>query len=358
MKPKPTPQTPGTGTMALLRLKYVNEFKDRHGAVRRYFRRGKQCVPLMGLPGSDEFMESYKAALAGLPPIKQIGASRTLSGSIGAAVASYYQSAEFAALAKTTKATYRGLLEQIRGNDGDKPLAGLQRRHVRAIMASKGDKTTAANNMLRAVRLLVKYAISMEMIQADPTHGIRAIKKKSGGFHSWTENEIRAYEKKHAVGTRARLALDLLLYTGQRRGDVIGLGRGHIKGGQLQLTQSKTGATVSIPVHPALAESIRRTPSGHMTLLVTSFGKPFTAAGFGNLFRSWCNEAKLPKRCSAHGLRKAMSRRLAEAAATPHQIQAVTGHTTLTEVTRYTAAANKEALAKEAMGKITPRKRK
>jgi integrase len=355
---QPTIQASWTAPMALLRLKYVNEFKDRHGAVRRYFRRGKQCVPLVGLPGSDEFMESYRAALAGLPASKQIGASRTLAGTIGAAVASYYQSAEYAALAKSTQATYRGLLEQIRGNAGDAPLASLQRRHVRAMMASKGDKTTAANNMLRAIRLLVKYAISMEMIEADATHGIKAIKKKSGGFHTWTEAEIKAYEKRHPVGTRARLAMDLLLYTGQRRGDVIGLGRGHIKDGQLHLTQNKTGAAVSMPVHPALAESIRRTPSGHMNFLVTSFGKPFTAAGFGNLFRQWCNEAGLPKKCSAHGLRKAMSRRLAEASATPNQIKAVTGHQTLTEVNRYTEAANKESLAKEAMRKITPRRRK
>jgi integrase len=70
-----------------------------------------------------------------------------------------------------------------------------------------------------------------------------------------------------------------------------------------------------------------------MTFLTTRYGRAFTAAGFGNAFREWCNSAGLPGR-SAHGLRKATARRLAEAGCSASQIGSITGHKTLKEVSR------------------------
>ena len=80
---------------------------------------------------------------------------------------------------------------------------------------------------------------------------------------------------------------------------------------------------------------------------MTSFGRPFKSAGFGNKFRTWCDEAGLPH-CSAHGLRKAAATRLAEAGATEQQIMSITGHRTSQEVTRYTRAARQKVLAEQA----------
>ena len=89
------------------------------------------------------------------------------------------------------------------------------------------------------------------------------------------------------------------------------------------------------------------------TFLQTSFGQPFkTAAGFGNWFRQCCDEAGLAKGLSAHGLRKATARRLAELGCSTHQIAAITGHATLSEVQRYTRAADRKRLAQEAMKKL------
>lgn len=86
-----------------------------------------------------------------------------------------------------------------------------------------------------------------------------------------------------------------------------------------------------------------------MTFLVTGFGRPFTRAGFGNWFRDRVQEAGLPDCCAAHGLRKAAARRLAEAGCSPSQIAAITGHRTLKEVARYTAAASQAHLTKDAL---------
>lgn len=93
-----------------------------------------------------------------------------------------------------------------------------------------------------------------------------------------------------------------------------------------------------------------------MTLLVTEFGKPFSPAGFTNLFRRWVAAAGLPKGISAHGLRKACCRRLAEAGCSAPEIMAISGHSSLREVQRYIAAADQGRMARSAMASITKTK--
>jgi len=117
------------------------------------------------------------------------------------------------------------------------------------------------------------------------------------------------------------------------------------------IRQLKTGTDFSIPVHPDLETVIAEGAAGQMTFLVTEFGKPFTAADFGNWFREQCDMANL-RHCSAHGLRKAAARRLAEAGCTEHEIASITGHASLREITRYTKAADQKRLAAAAMAKV------
>ncbi|MGH6725474.1 MAG: tyrosine-type recombinase/integrase [Pseudolabrys sp.] len=145
-----------------------------------------------------------------------------------------------------------------------------------------------------------------------------------------------------------------MLYTGQRRSDVVRMGRQHVQDGKIHVRQDKTGARLKIPLHATLASIIDASPTDHLTYLTTQFGKPFTAAGFGNWFRERCNEAGLPH-CSAHGLRKAAARLLAEAGCTEHEIASVTGHASLREIVRYTRAADQERLAVAAMNKVRTR---
>ena len=182
---------------------------------------------------------------------------------------------------------------------------------------------------------------------------MKALRAKSDGYHSWTDDEIAQFENRHDVGSRPRLALALLLYTGQRRSDVVRMGRQHIdKNGAIRVRQLKTGAELAIPIHATLQAIIAETQlTGRQTFLTTQFGKPFTAAGFGNWFREQCNDAGLPH-CSAHGLRKAAARRLAEAGCTAHEIASITGHASLREVQRYTKAADQSRLAVAAMNKV------
>jgi integrase len=138
------------------------------------------------------------------------------------------------------------------------------------------------------------------------------------------------------------------MYTGARRSDVVQLGSQHVRGGAIKFRQSKTGVIVNLPIASALQEAIAATAYvGASTFLVTEYGKPFTAAGFGNWFRDRCNEAGLPQ-CSAHGVRKASASRAAENGATTQQLKAIFGWLTITEAERYTRAAERKRLAKDA----------
>ena len=185
----------------------------------------------------------------------------------------------------------------------------------------------------------------------DPTLGVKTTRAKTTGYRTWSEGDIEQFEQAHPIGSRPRLALALLLYTGQRRGDVIRIGRQHIRQGILTIDQGKTDAHLEIPVHPKLQAILDATPSGHLTFLTTIHGQPYSSGGFTNWFCSMCQKAGL-KGLSAHGLRKACARRLAEMGCSAHQIAAVTGHASLSEVQRYTKAADRKWLAHEAMRKL------
>jgi integrase len=329
---------------------YVHAFIDHNGHPRYYFRRrGYRRATLPGLPWSPEFMAAYEKALARTPA--SIGADRHDPGSVDAVVTGYLASKSFAGLAAATQRMRRALLKRFCAEHGDKRLAMMEPRHVAKLLEPLD--AHPQRNMLKALRSLVAFAIAGRIIDSDPTIGCRLKRaKETGGFKTWTDADIARFEAQHPVGSRARLALAILLYTGQRRGDVVRLGRQHIRAGVLSLKQSKTGAQVDLPVLPELRAALDLAPVG-MTFLITGRGIPFTAEGFGCWFRQCCTEAGL-RGLSAHGLRKAAATRLADHGATAHELMAVFGWSTLREAERYTRAANRKALASGVMCKLRP----
>lgn len=193
----------------------------------------------------------------------------------------------------------------------------------------------------------------MGLIKHNPIDATDAYKETSGGYHTWTEEEIAQYEAHWPIGSRERLAMALLLHTALRRSDMVKVGPGNRKGNRLLLDHGKNSSETSIPISEELELALGLFANADGTYLQTSFGKPYTAAGFGNWFREKVDEAGLPQKCSAHGLRKAMSRRLAESGATNQQGRAVTGHKTDREFTRYAEKANRAEMADHAMANLS-----
>jgi integrase len=352
--------------MAKMRIRYVDEFIDRHGKPHRYFRRAGKRVRLPGLPGSAEFMAVYQAALDGAPAPKVETAPRTAPGTVHWLVSAYLSSPTLKALAPETQRTRRNILENFRKADGDKrifitvngaPKMVLTRQLLQPIINKKSP--FVQRNLLSTLRAMFRWAVSEGKLPDDPTVGVtrQRLKNTTEGYRTWTEDEIEQFIARHPIGTKAYLALMLVLDTSHRRGDAVRLGRQHIRHdllpkqphGYLCIAQHKTGTLVEVPVTDALQAAIDACPSNHLTFLVTSQGQPFSTAGFTNWFRDRCNEAGLPKGLSVHGLRKARARRIADKNLSAHAVAAVTGHKTLSEVQRYTARFDRRKLAVEAM---------
>ncbi|MFT0892923.1 tyrosine-type recombinase/integrase [Pseudochelatococcus sp. G4_1912] len=279
----------------------------------------------------------------------------------------YFSSGEYRQLAPQTRKTRRRILEltwdepiepESKTLFADFPLQRMTTKAIRVLRDRKADYPAAANNRLKAIRQVFSYGLQAEpdLVKINPVRDVPKLRISGNGFHSWEISEVEQFEEHHPIGTKARLALALLLYTGQRRSDIVQFGRQHIRDGWLKFTQhknrNKNPVTLEIPVHPDLSNIIEASPVGDLTFLVTDYGQPFTSNGFGNRFRKWCDEAGLSQ-CSAHGLRKAMSTRLAESGASDRQIMAVTGHKTSKEVDRYVRAAQQKVLAKSAIPLLT-----
>lgn len=333
---------------------HVHVYRDRHGKVRIYYNKpGQSKVPLPGPLNSPAFFTAYAKAVAGvtLPKTTQ---SRTETNSMAALIALYLGSTDFQNLAASSRNVYRRQLDKFREEHGTKPLEGFGRKVVMHMMGKMQDRPEAANNLLKRLKVLMTFAVDMGMLPANPLSRMKLFKNDGDGFHSWSEDEVTTFETRHPIGTKARLAMTLMLCTGQRRSDVVRMGWQHVADGTITVKQQKTGAVLQIPVHPTLQAVLAQTPKTNMTFLLTEFGKPFTSNGFGNWMRKRCDEAKLPD-CSSHGLRKACAVRLAEAGCTEAEIMAITGHKTSREVSRYTKAVDQSKLAKTAIGKMVVR---
>ena len=331
--------------------RFVHGFIDRHGKPRFYFRRrGFKQMPLPGLPHSTEFMDAYQAAV-GTEHGAEIGAARTSPGTINALVVSYYQSDAWKnGLEEETRKTRRRIIEKFRAKHGDKRVALLRQDHI-IKMLGEIEKASTKRNWLKAIRGLMQAAIPF-LRKDDPTVGIRGIKlPKSKGHHAWTDAEIEQYRAFWPLGTQQRLVFEFALETVSRRGEVVRLGPQHVKNGRIRIERTHGSTDVDIPMSPELQAACDAMPKAHLTYIVTAYGKPRSKYGLGNDFAKWATEAGLPARCRLHGLKKGGMRRLAEHGNTTHELMAISGHRTLSEVQRYTEDADRKRLATSGMAK-------
>jgi integrase len=337
--------------MSRVRLKFVHAFVDRHGKARHYFRHpGRKRAPLPGLPGSAEFMAAYAQALAEAPQA-EIGATRTIPGSVSAMIVGYLASAAFHNLAPASQRQYRRILEGLRREHGHRGIATLKRDHVVRMIDHKAKTPVAARDFLRCLRLLIAYAVKIGVREDDPTVGVRATVPKNDGYRIWTEGDAVAFEAAYPVGSKQRLALALLLGTGLRCSDVVRIGRSHVRDGVLRIAQQKNGIAIANPVTVELAEAINAAaPADHLVFLVNEHGKAFTAKGFGKWFSAQCDRIGL-EGLSPHGARKLAATRMANSSATAHELMAFFGWASIKEAERYTRKADRERLARSAVAR-------
>lgn len=348
----------GAGTID---LKYLVEDVDRHGRVRIYFRRkGQRKICLKQPPGTTAFLEEYRAAAGTHEAVE----AETPRASLKAIAQEYYQSSAFKRLGPQVRKRRRTIIDGLcaekdqQGKEkGLRPLGAMHRRHIHKMRDALADVPGSANDLLKALRGLFRWAVDVGRAEHDPAAEVRYLSTATDGFHTWSIEEVRQFEARHPIGSKARLALALLLFTGARRSDAVRLGPQMVRDGWLNFTETKGQARKvkvrQIPILPELKVVLDASKSGHLAYLVTAFNKPFTSNGFGNWFRKRCDEAGLPH-CSAHGLRKAGATIAAENGATEHQLMAIYGWDSPKQAALYTRKANRKRLAGDAMRLVVP----
>lgn len=292
-------------------LPHLQHEITRHKRLVWYVRVGKgPRIRLHATYGTPEFMAEYHAAITGQPLVKPASGA---PGTLGWAIRQYMQSASWRRLAAESRKQMGYQLQRIEENAGAARLDDITKRVVIDSRDAREAVPSDANKYVRATKLLFNYAIEREWVEHNPADGIGklATSETGDGFHTWTEDEMAAFEQRWPIGTMQRLAYEIVRCTGLRRGDVHVFGKPHIRNGEYTIRTSKTGATVTGTVLPMLRLAIEAVKHEEMVFLLTVRGTPFKSkAAFGNWFKKACVAAKVPG--SAHGIRKALASEIAE----------------------------------------------
>jgi integrase len=331
---------------------YLNRVVTRHGRVVWVVRVGKGAerrrVRIKSDYGTPEFQTEYQAAIAGRCVNVPKGSS---SDTLAWLIDRYRETQIWAALSLATRRRRDAFFKAAIESAGDVPLAKITRDVIIAGRDRRAAAPGQAFNFLVTMRGLFHWALDAGHVKEDPTLGVRKVPlPRIGGFPIWTEEHVAAYEKRWPLGTCQRVWLDVLLYTGLRRGDAVRLGRQHVRGGVATIVTEKTDMEVTIPILQVLADTLNAGPCGDLAFIVGLSGQPMTKESFGHAFHKACRAAGVPG--SAHGLRKIAATRAANNGATVAQLQAIFGWTSDRMATLYTRAADRRRLAREAMHKL------
>ncbi|WP_375681597.1 MULTISPECIES: tyrosine-type recombinase/integrase, partial [unclassified Bartonella] len=278
---------------------------------------------------------------------------KLVEGSFAWLLKQYFNSVHWHSLAKATKRQRELILMKVCDAIGNIPYREIKKSHITAGVERRKEKPTAAQNFLKALNGLFNWAIDQELLENNPALGIkRPPLNNKDGFAVWTEEDVEKYYHHWSHGSHERVWIDVLLYTGLRRGDAVRIGWNDVKDNiiHLKTEKSKFQTDVFLPILPELAETLKIGPIGNETFICGKNGNKLVKESFGNLFREACNVAGIKK--SAHGLRKLAATRAANSGATVSQLKAIFGWTDDNMASLYTKSADRKRLAIEAIKKL------
>lgn len=340
------------GDMPRIRPPHLQRERTRHGKLVWVVRIGKgPRIRIREEYGTPEFQDAYQAAVTGAP---RSSSSRAAKGTLAWLVAQYRQSGAWLnGLSRATKRQRENIFKHVLELAGAEQASRITRGHIIRGLERRSSTPSQARNFLDAMRGLYEWASSSELVRLDPTAGVKApARPKTQGFPVWTEEDVTAYELRWPIGTKERVWLDVLLYTGLRRGDAVRIGRQHVRDGvaALRTEKSQEQVTVTIPILPVLAATLEAGPTGELAFICGENGRPLVKESFGNLFGAAARAAGIRK--SAHGVRKIGATRAAENGATVAELEAIFGWQGGGMAALYTRAADRARLARAAMSKL------
>jgi integrase len=337
---------------------YLNRFVSRHGKVMWVVRVGRGAerrrVFIRAKYGTPEFQAEYEAALSGASIIRADGKAH--AGTLAWLIDRYRETHAWTALSTATRRQRENIFKQATKTAGNAPVTEITKASITAGRDRRSATPAQARHFLQTMRSLFRWALEAGHVRVDPTHGVSDLKlhtkKAAKGFPIWTDEDVEKYTRRWPIGTRQRVWLDILLYTGLRRGDAVRLGKQHVKEGVATILTEKSAGEieVSIPILPVLATTLKAGPCGDLAFIAGENGRPLTKESFGNLFRKACRAADVSG--SAHGLRKVAATRAANNGATVAELEAIFGWTGGRMASHYTRTADRRKLARGAMHKL------
>jgi integrase len=266
---------------------------------------------------------------------------------------SYRQTNDWLRLAPATRKQRENIMLHVLKESGTASFALVKRAHIVAGLDRRANTPAAARNFLDTMKGMFRWALEREHVKTDPTASVKSPKRKKGrGFPPWTREDVEAYQRKWKLGTRQRVWLDVILYTGLRRGDSVRIGKQHVRDGVATLRTEKGGEaiTVTLPVLLVLQRTLDAGPTGDLAWICGARGEPLTKEGFGNEFSAAARAAGVKK--SAHGVRKIAATIAAENGATEKELDAIFGWVGGRMASHYTREANRARLSAQAMSKL------
>jgi integrase len=339
-----------------MKLKHVKHYTDFRGRPRTYFRKkGCKLVPLPN-PSQPEFHAAYAAALAESVSVMP-GQNRGALGTVGRVIGDWLASPDFTTRPESIRKKHRPHAEAFAAKYGVRRFTALDADPLERIYATMADTPAKANDWRMCMKDLYRFAIRRKLVAYNWAADLKKMRSKNpDGHHTWEPSEVEQFRKRHPIGTKARLAMELHWWLALRRSDAIRLGPGHVQDGKLRYTQHKMRARnpshVAVDMPAELMRIIASTPgTGLKTWLVDGTGKPFTEDAYSHFFADMIKAAGLPDRCTPHGLRKRALTDVANAGGTGKEIGALGGQRALGTVERYIRKAENERLAGQAMAK-------
>lgn len=343
------------GGMPKPRLPNLRHETTRHGKRVWYLRIDDgPRVRLKADFGTEDFLREYHAALSGGSARPSPMGGKTRAGTLAWLIERYRETSAWLELSPATRRNRENHFKQVIASAGNQPFREVTQAAIESAKERRSRTPAQARNFLDAMRGLFKWAKTAQHVPVDPTARVANPKRKKGeGFPVWTEADVEAYYERWPIGTKERVWLDVLLFTGLRRGDAVVIGRQHVRNGvaTLRTEKSQRQIIVTLPILPVLQGTLDAGPIGELAFICGKSGKPLTKESFGNAFKEACIAAGIPNK-SAHGCRKIGATRAAENGATVAQLNAIFGWRGTAMASLYTEAADRKRLALEAMPKM------
>ncbi|RKE50334.1 tyrosine recombinase XerC [Sphingomonas sp. PP-CC-1A-547] len=298
---------------------------------------GKRLMTRLPPLRSMEFGGSY-AALMGHRNRKAKSALMT----VPVLVDLYQRGAAYGALAPASRRLYDIYLRRLEKALPTAPVTGITRGDMRTLLDKMAATPGAANAFLRTSGALFAWATEREHIAKNPCDGITPM---AGGEHEpWPAGVLRAGLV--AEDAAVRLLVNLLYYTAQRLGDVLGMQWSDVEDDRISVVQDKTKKPMKIPIHSALKAELATRKQGEGAICRTIHGKPMRDDNARKILKAFSAAAGAPS--VPHGLRKNAVIALLEAGCSAAQTAAVSGQSLLM-VEHYAKQRDQSALADAAM---------